>query len=279
MKRLIIDAGSTKTAWIVLEQDAVVDRFVLGGFNPNYNDLQVLKDYLYKESPETLTSMDEVYYYGSGCGTIANQKVVTRCLQERFKEAKAVVVTHDLMAVCHALLGHDLGIACILGTGANSCQYDGEKIVDQAVSLGYLVGDEGSGCTIGRKVTRAFFYHLMPEDLRQSFEETYHLEHKDFIQKVYHEPGATKYLAGFAKFAGEHQDHPYMRQLVKECFADFIKVFVLRYDSCHDLPICFVGGVAYHLRSLLKESLEEEGLVMGKVMQSPSEGLIAYHLK
>lgn len=274
---LIIDAGSTKTEWIVLGQGRTVDRFVTGGYNPNYNSPATLSDLLHKELPQDLSDVEEVYYYGSGCGAQVNRMEVSRLLRAFFGKATVVQVTHDLMAVCHALFNHQPGIACILGTGSNSCLYNGNEITDQAVSLGYLVGDEGSGCTIGRKVVRAYFYGLMPPDLEQAFCQAYHLELKDFIQKTYHEPGATKYLAGFCKFAGEYQGHPFMRQLVMDCFADFIQVFVSRYDPCRSLPVGFVGSVAYHFQDPLRESLQQEGIVLSRVMPSPAEGLIAYY--
>lgn len=277
MKKLIVDAGSTKTEWVVLDGERVVERFTLGGYNPNYNDNIVLLDLLYKALPENFPAVDAVYYYGSGCGSETNREDVAQFLRVRFEEAREVRVTHDLMAVCHALLGRQKGIACILGTGANSCCFDGHEVVGQGVSLGYLVGDEGSGCYIGRKVARAYFYDLMPLELMLSFEQTYHLGIKDFIDNVYHESGASKYLAQFAKFAGEHQQHVYMRQLVKECFEEFIQHFVLRYEECHSLPVSFVGSVAYYFQDLLRECLETNGLTMGTVMQSPMEGLIRYY--
>ena len=277
MRRLIVDAGSTKTEWVVLDGERVVSRFTLGGFNPNYNDGVVLMDLLYKDLPKDFPAVDAVYYYGSGCGSEANREDVAQYLRVRFEEAQEVRVTHDLMAVCHALLGREKGIACILGTGANSCLYDGNEIIGQGVSLGYLVGDEGSGCYIGRKVARAYFYDLMPLELKLSFEQTYHLEIKDFIYNVYHENVASRYLAQFAKVAGEHQQHPYMRQLVKECFEEFIQHFVLRYQGCHTLPISFVGSVAFYFQELLKECLETKDLRLGIIMQSPMEGLIKYY--
>ncbi|MBR3710197.1 MAG: hypothetical protein IKM99_04465 [Bacteroidales bacterium] len=277
MRRLIVDAGSTKTEWVVLDGERVVSRFTLGGFNPNYNDGVVLMDLLYKDLPKDFPAVDAVYYYGSGCGSEANREDVAQYLRVRFEEAQEVRVTHDLMAVCHALLGREKGIACILGTGANSCLYDGNEIIGQGVSLGYLVGDEGSGCYIGRKVARAYFYDLMPLELKLSFEQIYHLEIKDFIHNVYHENGASRYLAQFAKFAGEHQQHPYMRQLVKECFEEFIQHFVLRYQGCHTLPISFVGSVAFCFQELLKECLETKDLRLGILMKSPMEGLIKYY--
>lgn len=279
MRKLIVDAGSTKTEWVVLEGEKVADRFALGGYNPNYNDSIVFIDLLYKDIPIDYPAVDAVYYYGSGCGSEANREDVAQYLRVRFEEAQEVRVTHDLMAVCHALLGRDKGIACILGTGANSCLYDGNEIIGQGVSLGYLVGDEGSGCYIGRKVVRAYFYDLMPLELKLSFEQAYHLEIKDFINNVYRESGPSRYLAQFAKFAGDHEQHPYMRQLVKECFEEFIQHFVLRYNynDCRTLPVSFVGSVAFYFQNLLKECLEAEGLKLGTVMKSPMEGLIKYY--
>lgn len=277
MRKLIVDAGSTKTEWVVLDGGRVESLFTLGGFNPNYNDGVVLMDLLYKDLPKDLPAVDAVYYYGSGCGSEANREDVAQYLRVRFEEAQEVRVTHDLMAVCHALLGREKGVACILGTGANSCLYDGNEVIGQGVSLGYLVGDEGSGCYIGRKVARAYFYDLMPLELKLSFEQIYHLEIKDFIHNVYHENGASRYLAQFAKFAGEHQQHPYMRRLVKECFEEFIQHFVLRYQECHSLPICFVGSVAFYFQELLKECLETKDLRLGTIMKSPVEGLIKYY--
>ena len=272
MSVLIVDAGSTKTDWIVLGNGTVSHRITTKGFNPNYSDPKVLPEIL-KELPADIPAIEAVFYYGSGCGSEANQQTVRRCLKARFKKAE-ISVTHDLMAVCHAALGHEKGIACILGTGANSCLYDGNDIVERAVSLGYLLGDEGSGCYIGRKLVRAYFYDLMPLELKLSFHLAYNLELNEFIKRVYHEPEASQYLAGFTKFAGEHLAHPYIQQLIKDNFSDFIQAFVLRYTDCRSLPISFVGSVAFAFQELLRESLEAEGLTMGKVMQSPAEGLI-----
>jgi N-acetylglucosamine kinase-like BadF-type ATPase len=272
MSVLIVDAGSTKTDWIVLENGMVTHRVTTRGFNPNYADPKALSEIL-KELPDDLPVMEAVHYYGSGCGTEANRAFVTRCLKSRFKKAE-ISVTHDLMAVCHAVLGHEKGVACILGTGANSCLYDGNDITERAVSLGYLLGDEGSGCYIGRKLVRAYFYDLMPLELKLSFHLAYNLELNEFIKRVYHEPEASRYLAEFTKFAGEHLAHPYIQKLIKDSFSDFIQAFVLRYTDCRTLPVSFVGSVAFAFQDLLRESLEAEGLTLGKVMRSPAEGLI-----
>lgn len=273
MLKLIADAGSTKIEWVVLEEGKVVKRLITNGYNPNYAKPNAFIDILYKELEE-LPAVDAVYYYGSGCGSQTAQNDMRQYLAVRFEEAGKVFVTHDLMGACHAVLGHQPGIACILGTGANSCLYDGENITDRAVSLGYLIGDEGSGCYIGRKLVRAYFYDLMPIELKLEFNNIYHLEIRELIDRVYHCSEASKYLAGFVKFACDHVDHPFIQALVKECFNDFIKVFVLRYPDCHKQRVSFVGSVAFYFETLLHECLAVEGLTMGKVMRSPMDGLI-----
>lgn len=270
--KLIVDAGSTKIEWAVLEEGGRIQRVTTQGFNPNYASREVF-DAILNELPNHFTETEELYYYGSGCASEANRQMVFQMVSHVFYKAGIHVGT-DLLGACHAVLGHQKGIACILGTGANSCVFDGSEITHQAVSLGYLVGDEGSGCYIGRKLTRAYFYELMPAELKLEFDNTYHLNIKEFIDKVYHQPAASKYLAGFTKFAGDHVDHPFIQNLVKDCFADFIKVFLLRYEECRALPVGFVGSVAYHFQGLLQQCLASEGLTMGKVMRSPMDGLI-----
>jgi N-acetylglucosamine kinase-like BadF-type ATPase len=274
MSTLIIDAGSTKMEWVVLERGKKVNRLITRGFNPNYAKIIDFINILYKELPEDFPAVDAVFYYGSGCGNEAARAEMQQILKVRFEEAKEVEVGTDMLGAARALLGREKGIACILGTGANSCVYDGDAISENAISLGYLVGDEGSGCYIGRKLVRAYFYDLMPLELKLEFEKVYKLNIKDFIDRVYHQPEASKYLAGFTEFAGEHQSHPFIQQLVKSCFKEFIDAFVLRYPDCRNYRVCFVGSVAFYFQYLLHDCLSAEGLTMGKVMRSPMDGLI-----
>lgn len=273
--RLIIDSGSTKMEWILLDGNETKSRFLTEGFNPNYFDIQTLAEMC--QGVHLSNEIQSIHYYGTGCGSEQNCALIKKVFQKRFPKAE-ITVTHDLMAACHALFGHEKGIACILGTGSNSCVYDGEEIVEKSVSLGYLVGDEGSGMHIGREVVSAYFYGFMPENLRQEFEATYHLDLKDFIDKLYHGEQPSRYLASFAKFAGERQSDPYIRALVKRCFQAFIEAFVLRFEDCKSMKVSFIGSVAYHFKDILKETLADNELMMGEVMQSPSEGLIRYYL-
>ena len=272
--KLILDAGSTKTEWILLDGNAVTNRFQTEGFNPNYADIQILAKTCKDVSlPDEIQS---IHYYGTGCGNEQNRQLIDKVFQDRFPKAE-IHVTHDLMAACHAVLGHEKGIACILGTGSNSCVYDGENITEKAVSLGYLLGDEGSGMHIGREVARRYFYGFMPEDLREKFAESYRLGLPEFVQTLYHDKQPSKYLASFARFAGENQAHPYIQAMVKHCFKAFIEAFVVRFNCYKSLKVSFVGSVAYHFQGLLRETLADQGLSMGDVLQSPSIGLIRYY--
>ena len=273
--RLIIDAGSTKMGWILMDGLEVKAHFVTKGFNPNYSPMQDLVETCHGASLPN-GNIHSIHYYGTGCGNEQNCKAIKEVFQAQFPDA-VIHVTHDLMAACHALFGRERGIACILGTGSNSCFYDGENIIEKAVSLGYLVGDEGSGMHIGKEVLKAYFYGFMPKDLRMKFEETYHLEIKDFIDKVYHQPQPSRYLATFAKFAGEHQSNPFIKELVKGCFRAFIEAFILRYEDCKSLKVSFIGSVAFHFQDILRESLAYYGLTLGEIMQAPVEGLIKYY--
>ena len=260
--------------WILLDGNIVKQRFYTEGFNPNYSEKQCLVETCHGVSlPNGIQS---IHYYGTGCGNEQNCQIVKEVFQPYFPNA-GIHVTHDLMAACHALLGHEKGIACILGTGSNSCVYDGEIITEKAISLGYMVGDEGSGMHIGREVVRAYFYGFMPEDLRMKFDMEYHLVLKDFIQRLYHEGQPSKYLATFAKFAGENQAHPFIQGLVKGCFKAFIEAFVLRYDIYQSLKVSFIGSVAFHFQDILRESLAEHGIAISEIMQAPAEGLIRYY--
>ena len=273
--RLIIDAGSTKMGWILMDGPEVKAHFVTKGFNPNYSPMQDLVE-ICRGASLPNDNIHFIHYYGTGCGNEQNCQTVKEVFQAQFPDAE-IHVTHDLMAVCHAVLGHEKGIACILGTGSNSCVYDGENITERAVSLGYLLGDEGSGMHIGREVVRTYFYGFIPADLRQQFDATYHLTREELIDNLYHQPQPSRYLASFAQFAGEYQKHPYIHDLVKGCFNAFVEAFVLRFEGCKLMKVCFVGSVAYHFQNILRECLAEYGLTMGEVMQAPAEGLIKYY--
>lgn len=277
--KIIVDCGSTKADWVVLDKNEIVLTFETEGFNPNYTDVKyissiILNELAYKPYIQYITN---VYFYGTGCGNAANCELLRQILKSIFIEAE-VTVTHDIMAACHALFGRNEGIACILGTGSNSCYYDGNDIVDKAVSLGYIIGDEGSGCDIGKVLLRHYFYGKMPENISEKFENEYKPNIAAVIDNIYHKPQSSKYLATFSKFAYDNKDDDYVKNICVKCFDEFIDTFILRYKNAENLKIGFVGSIAYYFQDLLRDCLKNKGLTMGNVIKKPIEGLIEYHV-
>lgn len=276
--KLIIDCGSTKADWVILNGEKVVSKFQTEGFNPNYTDKNTISSIIldnnsYKTYIQEIT---EIYFYGTGCGNQENCNLVKGILNSVFPNAN-IIVTHDLMAACHALFGDKEGIACILGTGSHSCRYDGNEIIDKAVSLGYIIGDEGSGNHIGKQLIRDYFYKKMPDDLSEKFENEYDINITSAIDNIYHNSQVSKYLAAFSRFAYENKEHDYMKAICSKCFNEYIEYFILKYETSKDLKIGFVGSIAYYFQDLLCERLENHKLRLRKVIKSPIEGLIEYH--
>ena len=187
-------------------------------------------------------------------------------------------VEHDLLGAARALLGDDPGIACILGTGSNTCAYDGKKIVDNVQNLAFILGDEGSASHIGKRIMRSYFYREMPEELAESFKETYPQPEREIINGVYAE-GANVYLASFARFAGQHKEHPFIHYLVSDALEEFVERHVIKYYDYLKFPVCSVGSVAYFWRHILRKELNRKGLRIGKIIQKPIDSMIEYHLK
>ena len=276
--KLIIDCGSTKADWVIVKGDKTIKKFQTEGFNPNYTDKKNISSIITNEVgyKSYIQDITEIFFYGTGCGKTQNCNLIHELLKAVFDKAD-IFVTHDIMAACHALFGNNKGIACILGTGSNSCYYDGENIVEKAVSLGYIIGDDGSGSHIGKELLRAYFYKEMPDELSYIFEKEYDIEIMSIIDKIYHNSQPSKYLASFSKFAFDNINHEYIKNLCKNCFDEFIRHFVLIYNSREDKEVSFVGSIAYYFQDILKECLENKGLKLGKVIKNPIDGLIEYH--
>ena len=191
----------------------------------------------------------------------------------------------DSLGACHALLGKNAGVACILGTGSNACFYDGEKITESIVSLGFMLGDEGSGCHIGKRLVHDYFYKIMPDGLRAKFNEKYHLDRETLLKNVYHGDAPSRYLAEFASFALENIENRYVINLVTECFEEFIMSAQRSFrhfdrnavESRNLLLYGFVGSVAFSFKDLLLQVLENHNIKCSKIMKNPMDGLIEYH--
>lgn len=276
--RLIVDCGSTKADWVLLDGNKVINNTQTEGFNPNYTDKEhILSIALSNNSYNTyLQDITEVLFYGSGCGNQHNVDLMKDVFKSIFIHSE-IHVYSDMMAACHAVSAHKNGIVCILGTGSNSCLFNGDEIVDKAVSLGYIIGDEGSGSHIGKTILHDYLYKTMPQDLYSKIENEYNIDVESFIDNVYHSNQPSKYLASFAKIAIENKNHDYIINLCRKCFDEFIDCFITRYDKCHEYEVSFVGSVAYYFQNVIKERLEKRRLKMGEVSKSPIEGLVGYY--
>jgi N-acetylglucosamine kinase-like BadF-type ATPase len=217
-----------------------------------------------------------VYYYGTGCANPTNAKSVKKAVQKVFASAK-VDVTHDLMAAARALCGREKGIACILGTGSNSCFYDGKKIVRNSPGLGYVLGDEGSGAYLGKKVIQYYLYGTFDDELRGRFDLTYTTNTAEILENVYKKPLPNRYLAGFTKFLAENRGHYMIENIIEDGLNDFFFTHLCKYKEIWTLPVNFAGSVAFGFKDVLQQLCNSYEFELVKIMKNPMEGLVDYH--
>lgn len=277
----IVDGGSTKCDWVILENSGKISQKTESvGFNPNIINADLIPQEIEKNPHLFLikNQLDYIYFYGSGCGTVENALLVETQLQKVFPYAK-VTVKEDLTAAAYAAYNGKPAIVCILGTGSNSCYFDGESIRRDLPSLGFLIGDEGSGSALGKHLVRRFFMKKLPQDLHQEFVETYHLTIEDAIKNMYHNPRANAYLAEFNKFVVQRKQHPYFQNMVFDEMKNFFEYQVLPYEEAREAEINFIGSIAYYYEDVLRAAAAELNLTVGHIVQKPIESLVEYHKK
>jgi N-acetylglucosamine kinase-like BadF-type ATPase len=276
--KIIADAGATKIDWVVIHDDKVSDPMETPGFNPYFMDQSILTDAMSKDlvpfiSPEVI---DNVYYYGAGCSTAQKCAIVDDVLKEVFPHAD-IDIHHDLVGAARSLFGDQEGIACILGTGSNSCLYNGSEITENVASLGFLFADEGSGAYLGKLWLTAYLREKLPEHLKKSFEKQYNYTLEQILDTVYNKPHPNQFLASFSKFISGIKEDKYVNDLVKRNFRDFFTEQVTRYTGFKKKKIGAVGSVGYYFSDIFKEVAGEFGLNVSINIQSPIEGLVKYH--
>ena len=274
---LIADSGSTKTDWALQSASGAVERFQTQGINPFHQNRVLIADILRRELLRKLNpdAVDSVYFYGSGVRP-EKESVMISLLQEAFPQAKQVEAHSDLLGAARALFGHNFGITSILGTGANSCLYDGETIVQNTPALGYILGDEGSGAVLGRRFLNALYKGVLSDKIKSDFETATGLTMADVIDRVYSQPRANRFLASLSEFIHSHLDDEAVRQIVIDNFDDFFQKNIVPYNR-RDLPVGFVGSIAWYYQSELQESATRQGFTLGTILQSPIEGLLDFH--
>ncbi|MAB37652.1 MAG: N-acetylglucosamine kinase [Aequorivita sp.] len=276
---LITDGGSTKCDWVLLDNSGeLVFKTATSGLNPTV----VLKEELLLRiaSNETLknifNSVEILDFYGAGCGTATPRSILKEVLEELFTIAK-VNVSEDMAAAVFAATTEP-GIVCILGTGSNSCYYDGTEIHAPIPALGYVLMDEASGNYFGKRLIRDYYYHRMPTEIAEEFEKKFNLEADEIKMNLYKKPNPNAYLASFAQFIFTQKEiNPYFYALIKEGISNFIECRILCYEKAHEVPVHFIGSIAHFSEEIIKECFAGHNLKLGNIVQRPIDGLIDYY--
>ena len=276
---IVCDSGSTKADWIVYNDKSEIFTSSTRGINPVFHG----KEFIHKELKKELVKevacneIEKIYFYGAGCWDSRLKSVISKALSEIFPNTE-IDVHHDLLGAARAACGKEPGIACILGTGSNSCLYDGKEVIDNVKNLGYLVGDEGSGSYLGKELLRCYFYRELPRDLIESFQELIPGGKSEALEKIYQQENPNVYLASFAKFLSDHKKHFFVQELVYDAFVEFLNRHVCKYNGHLELPVSFIGSIAYHFSDILKIALERKNMTLGKIVKKPINELVRFHM-
>jgi len=275
--KLIADSGATKCEWCLIANGKKKKLFTTG-ISPYFLNEEQIYLLLQKQLVPKLKDavINEVHFYGTGLSNQNNVELLKAVLKKTFKKAKISVET-DLMAAARALCGREKGIACILGTGSNSCFYNGRKMIKNSPGIGYILGDEGSGAYLGKKVIQHYLYQTFDEELMTSFEKRFLTSPIEILENVYKKPMANRYLASFAIFLAENRGHYMIENIIEDGLNEFFFTHIYKYKESWTHPINFIGSIAYGFKDILQELCNGYELELGKVMKAPMKGLIVYH--
>lgn len=276
-KILIADSGSTKTDWRLINADQLLKDFEGQGLNPDFHDsTSLLTEFESVREKLDGESFKKLFFYGSGASSEKRKQPIIRSFQEVFPETDHEI-DHDLMGAARALHGDQKGLVGILGTGSNCCAYDGEKIYQEFRSGGYILNDEGGGVYLGKMIAEAFIRKKMEDSLESDFKQRYQYDVDDLLRNIYKEPFPNRFLAGFSRFALQHQEHPQIKEFIEKNFRDYFEQQVIRFDHYRELELGIVGSVAWHFRRDIQKVAHEYDVRLGKVLERPIDALVAYH--
>ena len=281
MRILIADSGSTKCDWQLLDETGKeLAEFHTMGFNPYFHSTNLVEEVMSANSDVQNIAADitHVFFYGAGSSSAELCSIIQEGLQRVFSSAE-VVVDHDLVGAAYSTYDGRSGITCIIGTGSNSCHFDGKVVHEVVPALAYILGDEASGSWHGKRLLAAKLYHKLPAEVEADFDSTYGYAKSDIIDKVYREPNPNVFLASFMTFIGKHSAEPMFQSWLKEVFEAFVNVHVKCFENWSSEPVHFIGSVAYHFQAELRSVCEAEGIMVGAIIKKPIDGLASYHLK
>jgi glucosamine kinase len=276
---LIADSGSTKTHWCLLTKDNQRFYYTTQGINPYFHTVESIVSILKTELITQIKMpfhVDSVFFYGSGCGSPKKNQVLVNALSHVFK-INQIEVNNDLLAAARALCGNEKGIVAILGTGSNTCYYNGKEIVERKGGFGYILGDEGSGAHLGKHLIQDYLNDEMPENIKDLFDATFHLKDTDIFDAVYKKPYPNRYLASFSTFIQQNISEVYAQKLVSNCFELFFEKSICKYSNYQATPFNCVGSVAYYYSDILQIVATNKGITVGKILESPIHDLVTFH--
>jgi N-acetylglucosamine kinase-like BadF-type ATPase len=280
MAILLADSGATKCEWCLAETKRRTRTVITQGISPYFLDAEQIENILRNELLPGLKKpqVDAVYYYGTGTANPDNARMIKKVIAKVFKGA-TVEVTTDLVAAARGLCGHEKGMACNLGTGSFACYYDGRKIAKLSAGIGYVLGDEGSGAYLGKKVIQYYLYNTFDEELRYKFDEKYKTDRAGILENVYKKPLPNRYLASFSMFLAENRNHFMIENIIEDGLNDFFFTHLCKYNESWKLPIHFTGGIAWAFRDVVMDLCNSYQFEPGVILRAPMEGLVKYHVK
>lgn len=274
--RLIADSGSTKVDWRAIHSDGSVQEIATAGINPFFQTPEQIEYELRQHLlPGISAPVSEIHFYGAGVASADQINILKECFNKIFPNVTTNAYS-DLLAAARALFNREPGIAGILGTGANSCFYDGSQIVDNVPACGFILGDEGSGAVLGKKFISDFLKRQLPSDLHSMFNQKYNLTYQSVVERVYKQPFPNRYLATFSIFLNENRDHPYVKKLLRDSFGEYFTRNIMQYDYKNH-KVSIVGSIAYFYKDIITEVASDFGIQIGKIVKSPIDDLALYH--
>lgn len=276
MAYLIADSGSTSCDWCFVSNNKK-QKFTTIGINPYFlTEGDIIKIFTSVQSKIKSTSIQQIYFYGTGLSNINNVAIIKACLKKVFQKIKIEINT-DLVAAARSLFQHEKGIACILGTGSNGGYYNGKKIIKTSPALGFVLGDEGSGAYFGKRVIQYYLYQTFDDELKMAFEKKYNTTKSEILDKTYKQPLPNKYLASFATFLSENRGHFMIENIIEDGLHEFIYQHLYKFNESWIYPISFTGSIAYAFKDVIKEMFHLYELKLGKIVKYPIDGLVVYH--
>jgi len=277
---LVVESGSTKSDWVLVENKKISNRYKTMGFNPFFHKEDTIINAI-KENHDLIkiaSNVSVLYFYGAGCSSEEMNNIIKNALSKAFVNA-TIEVDHDLLACALSTYQEEPSISCILGTGSNSCYFDGNNLKEEVPALGYVLGDEGSGSYYGKKLLTDYLYRKLPEEIELDLKNSENINKSKIFENIYMKPNANVYLASFMPFISKHKEHIYVKEMVTKGMKHFMKNHVCCYEDYKDVKTHFIGSLSEIFKNELFTAADQLGVNVGSIIQKPIDSLVKYHIR